>query len=212
MMVDLNRRPPLRIDYELDRRFEAAESLSDVVDALAPISRLPASWEDEISELRDDVTSLEARLAASETSLRRKVDLRLKAERLCNQASRYVVVSTSLADTHKVIRQDRQNFKTGIASYAAQLRQLREYLERNDRQSSASNGAGSAMPAAFVVFREELGALQLTIPSLPAAFGSSEASAEVASASSASSGCAADASGSSTALPLIRARPMTLAP
>ncbi|GMF19188.1 unnamed protein product [Phytophthora fragariaefolia] len=78
---------PLRTDYKLDRRLEAAESLSDVVDTLAPISRSPAPWEDEISELRDDVASLEARLAASEASLLREVDLRLKAERLCNQAS-----------------------------------------------------------------------------------------------------------------------------
>ncbi|GMF44938.1 unnamed protein product [Phytophthora fragariaefolia] len=87
LVVDLNRRPPLRTDYELDQRLEAAGSLSDVVDALAPIPRSPAPWEYELTELRDDVASLEARLATSEASLRREVDLRLKAERLCNQAS-----------------------------------------------------------------------------------------------------------------------------
>ncbi|GMF14405.1 unnamed protein product [Phytophthora fragariaefolia] len=85
LVVDLNRRPPLRT--ELDHRLEAAGSLSDVVSALAPVPRSPAPWEYELTELRDDVASLEARLAASEASLRRQVDLRLKAERLCNQAS-----------------------------------------------------------------------------------------------------------------------------
>ncbi|GMF60981.1 unnamed protein product [Phytophthora fragariaefolia] len=52
LVVNLNRRPPLRADYELDRRLEAAESLSNVVDALAPIPRSPAPLEDENSELR----------------------------------------------------------------------------------------------------------------------------------------------------------------
>ncbi|GMF51369.1 unnamed protein product [Phytophthora fragariaefolia] len=175
LVVDLNRRPPLRTDYELDQRLEAAGSLSDVVGSLAPVPRSPAPWEYELTELRDDVASLEARLAASEASLRREVDLRLKAERLCNQAShernaalenlrrirldhadagRQLVATNialeqssqaaaaleqrcrcldkSLADTHKVIRHDREQFKAGISSYAAQLRQLREYLEQSD--------------------------------------------------------------------------------
>ncbi|GMF48482.1 unnamed protein product [Phytophthora fragariaefolia] len=62
LVVDLNRRPPLRTDYELDQRLEAAGSLSDVVDALAPIPRSPAPWEYELTELRDDVALLEAQL------------------------------------------------------------------------------------------------------------------------------------------------------
>ncbi|GMG16351.1 unnamed protein product [Phytophthora fragariaefolia] len=49
LVVDLNRRTPLRTDYELARPLEATESLWDVVDALAPISRSRAPWEDEIS-------------------------------------------------------------------------------------------------------------------------------------------------------------------
>ncbi|GMF33991.1 unnamed protein product [Phytophthora fragariaefolia] len=79
LVVDWNRRPPLRTDYELDRRLKAAELLSGVVDALAPIPPSPAPWEDDISELRDDIASVEARLAASEASLRCEVDLLLKA-------------------------------------------------------------------------------------------------------------------------------------
>ncbi|GMF18035.1 unnamed protein product [Phytophthora fragariaefolia] len=130
LVVDLNRRPPLRTDYELDQRLEAAGSLSEVVEALAPIPCSPAPWEDELSELRDDVASLEAR----------------------------------------------------------------------ERQSSACGGAGSTMPAAFVTFLEELGALQLATQPLPAASGPSGVSAQAAPASSASSGDAADVSGSSTAL------------
>ncbi|GMF18417.1 unnamed protein product [Phytophthora fragariaefolia] len=247
LVVDLNRRPTLRIDYELDQRLEAAGSLSDVVDALAPIPRSPAPWEYELTELRDDVVSLEARLAASEASLRREVDLRLKAERLCNKASHernaalenlrrirldhadaaWQLVATnialeqssqaaavveqrccrldkSLADTHKVIRQDREQFKAGISSYAAQIRQLREYLEHSDRQSSVSGGASlasaSALPAAFATFLEELGALQLVIPPPPAASGSSEGSGPTLLASSGSLGEAAATSGSSTSL------------
>ncbi|GMF36162.1 unnamed protein product [Phytophthora fragariaefolia] len=218
LVVDLNRRPPLRTDHELDQHPEAAGLLSDVVDALAPFPRLPAPWEYELTGFRDDVASLEARLAASEASRRREVDLRLKAERLCNQAShernaaldnlrrirldradavRQLVATNiaveqssqaaaaleqrcrrldkSLADTHKVIRQDREQFKAGISSYAAQLRQLREYLEQSDRQSSASceasSASASAMPAAFATVLEELGALQLAIPPPPAASG-----------------------------------------
>ncbi|GMF54645.1 unnamed protein product [Phytophthora fragariaefolia] len=247
LVVDLNRRSPLHTDYELDQRLEAAGSLSDVFEALAPTPRSPAPWAYELTELRDDVASPEARLAASEASLRREVDLRLEAERLCNQpshernaalenlrrirldhadASRQLVATNSaleqssqaaavleqrcrrldksLADTHKVIRHDREQFNPGISSYAAQLRQLHEYLERSERQSSVSGGAGSAstsaMPAAFITFLEELGGLQLVIPPPPAASGSSEDSAEVASASSAASGGAADASDSSPAL------------
>ncbi|GMF32119.1 unnamed protein product [Phytophthora fragariaefolia] len=247
LVVDLNHRPPLRTDYEFSQRLEAAGSLSDVFDALAPIPRSPAPWEYELTELRDEVASLEARLAASEASLRREVDLRLKAERLCNQAShernaalenlrrirldhgdaarQFVATNIvleqssqaaaaleqrcrrldkSLADIHKVIRHDREQFKTGISSYAAQLRQLREYLEQSDRQSSASGGASSAsasaLPAAFATFLEELGSLQLAIPPPPAASGSSEGSGPTPLASSGSLGGAAAKSGSSTSL------------
>ncbi|GMF28881.1 unnamed protein product [Phytophthora fragariaefolia] len=247
LVVDLNRRPPRRIDYELDQRHEATGSLSDVVEALAPIPRSPAPWEHELSELRDDVASLEVRLATSEASLRREDDLRLNAERLCNQAShernaalenlrrlrldhadaaRQLVATNialeqsseaaavleqqcrrldkSLADNHKVIRQDQEHVKVGIASYAAQLRQLREYLEQSDRQSSVSGGtssaSASAMPAAFATFLEELGALQLAIPPPPSSSGSSEVSVPAPPASSGTSGGASATSGSSTSL------------
>ncbi|GMF46151.1 unnamed protein product [Phytophthora fragariaefolia] len=247
LVVDMNRRPPLRTDYELDQRREAAGPLSDVGDALAPVPRWPAPWEYELTELRDDVASLEARLAASEASLRREVDLRLKAERLCNQAShernaalenlrhiqldhadaaRQLVainialeqssqaaaaleqrcrrLDKALVDTHKVICHDGEQFKAGISSYAAQLRQLREYLKQSDRQSSASGGASSAsasaMPAAFATFLEELGALQLAIPPPAAASRTSEGSGPTPLASSGSLGGAAATSGSSTSL------------
>ncbi|GMF57228.1 unnamed protein product [Phytophthora fragariaefolia] len=247
LVVDLNRRAPVRTDYELDQRLEAAGSLSGVVDALAPIPRSLAPWEYELTELRDDVASLEARLAASEASLRREIDLRLKAERLCNQAShernaalenlrcirldhadaaRQLVATNialeqssqaaavleqrcrrldkSPADTLKVIRHDREQFKAGISSYAAQLRQLREYLEQSDRQSSGSGGASptsaSAMPVAFVTFLEELGTLQLAIPSPPATSGSSEGSGLAHPASSGLLDGAGAKSGSSTSL------------
>ncbi|GMF47188.1 unnamed protein product [Phytophthora fragariaefolia] len=107
----------------------------------------------------------------------------------------------SLADTHKVIRHDREQFKASIFSYAAQLR---EYLEQSDRQSSGSGGASSAsasaMPAALATFLEELGALQLAIPPPPAASGSSWVSGPTPPASSGSLGGAAAKSGSSTSL------------
>ncbi|GMF40707.1 unnamed protein product [Phytophthora fragariaefolia] len=199
LVVALNCRPPLRTDYELDQRLEAAGSLSDAVDTLAPAPRSPAPWEYELTELRDDVASLEARLAASEASLRRESSQAAAAlEQRCR------CLDKSLADTHKVIRHDREQFKAGISSYAAQLRQLREYLEQSDRQSSASGGArsasASAMPAAFATFLEELGALQLAIPPLPAASGSSEGSGLTPPASSGSLGGTATKSGSSTSL------------
>ncbi|GMF23707.1 unnamed protein product [Phytophthora fragariaefolia] len=162
LVVDLNRRPPLRTDYELDQRHVAAESLSDVVDALAPIPRSPAPWEYELTELRDDVSSLEARLAASEALLCRDVDLRLKAERLCNQAShernssqaaadleqRCRRLDKLLVDTHKVIRHDREQFKAGISSYAAQLRQLRDWRSRLRQQldgAAAKSGSSTSL-------------------------------------------------------------------
>ncbi|GMF49708.1 unnamed protein product [Phytophthora fragariaefolia] len=110
-------------------------------------------------------------------------------------------LNKALTDTHKVFRQDREQFKAGIASYATQLR---EYLERSERQSSVSGGGGSAstsaMPAVFVTFLEELGALQLAIPPLSAASGSSEGSVPTLPASSGSLGGAAATSGSSTSL------------
>ncbi|GMF38676.1 unnamed protein product [Phytophthora fragariaefolia] len=187
LVVDLNRRPPLRTYYEFDQRLEAAGSLSDVVDALAPVPRFPAPWEYELTELRDDVASLEAQLAASEASLHRERCRRL---------------DKSLADTHKVIRHDREQFKAGISSYTAQLRQLREYLEQSYQQSSVSGGASpasaSAMP--FVTFLEELGALQLAIPPPPATSGCSEGSGLAPPASSGSLDGAAAKSGSSTSL------------
>ncbi|GMF32020.1 unnamed protein product [Phytophthora fragariaefolia] len=214
---------------------------------VGPIPHSPAPWENELTELRGGVASLEARLAASEASLRREVDLRLKVERLCNQAShernaalenlrrlrfdhadaaRQLVATNialkqssqataileqcccrldkSLADTHKVIRQDREKFNAVIASYAAQLRQLREFLEQSDRQSSVSGGASSAsasaMLAAFTTFLEELCALQLAIPPPPAAFAFSEASVPAPPASSGTSGGVTVTSASSTSL------------
>ncbi|GMF30379.1 unnamed protein product [Phytophthora fragariaefolia] len=242
LVVDLNRRPPLRTDYELDQRLEAAASLSDVVDALAPVPRSPAPWEYDLTKLRSDVASLEARLVTSADSLHREVDHRFKAERLRNQAShehnaalenlRHIrlahavrqLVATdialeqgsqaaaaliqrcrrldkAMADTHKVIRQDREQFKAGISSYAAQLR---EYLKQSDRQNSASGGASSAsasaMPAAFATFLMELGALPLEILPPPVASGSSEGSGPTPLASSGSLGGAVATSGSSTSL------------
>ncbi|GMF56426.1 unnamed protein product [Phytophthora fragariaefolia] len=189
LVVDLYRRPPLHIDYELHQRLEAAGSLLDVVDALAPVPRSPGPWEYELTELLDDAASLEARLAASEASLRRE---------RCHRPDK------SLADIHNGIRHDREQFKTGISSCAAQLRQLREYLERSDRQSSVSGGtssaSASAMPAAFATFLEELGALQLVIPLPPSASGSSEASVPAPPVSSGASGGATATSGSSTSL------------
>ncbi|GMF34039.1 unnamed protein product [Phytophthora fragariaefolia] len=202
-------------------RLEAAGSLSDVVDALAPVPRLPAPWEYELTELRDDVASLEVRLAASEASHRREVGLRLKAERLCNQAShectaalenlwrirldhadaaRQLVATNiaseqssqaaavleqrcrrlakSLADTHKVIRHDREQFKAGISSKLG-------ICIRN---------------AAFVTFLEELGALKLAIPTPPTNPGSPEGSGLAPPASSRYLDGTATKSGSSTSL------------
>ncbi|GMF51143.1 unnamed protein product [Phytophthora fragariaefolia] len=211
LVVDLNRRPPLGSDYELDRRLKAAESLSNVVDALAPVSRSPAPWEGEIAELRDDVASLEAQLATSEASRRREVDLRLKAKCLCNQASHER--NAALEPPPRRLRLDhadaaRQLVATNIAleqssQAAAVLEQRCRRLDKSLADTSASIWSGvtaRALPPAFVTFLEELGALQLVIPPLPAASGSFEASAQAASASSASSGGAAGALGSSTAL------------
>ncbi|GMF25382.1 unnamed protein product [Phytophthora fragariaefolia] len=160
LVVDLNRRPPLRTDYKLDHRLEAAGSLSDVVDVLAP---------------------------TPPRSLGR-----------CRRLDK------SLADTHKVIRQDREQFKAGIASYAAQLRQIREYLEQSDSQSSVSGGISSAStsatPVAFATFLDKLGALQLAIPSPPSASGSFEASVSAPQAFSWTSGGATATSGCLTSL------------
>ncbi|GMF39297.1 unnamed protein product [Phytophthora fragariaefolia] len=104
----------------------------------------------------------------------------------------------------QVVRQDRENFKAGIASYATQLRKLRGYLERSERQSSVSGGAGSAstsaMPAAFTTFLEESGALQLAIPAPSATSASSEASVPTTPVSSGTLSGAAATSGSSTSL------------
>ncbi|GMF40727.1 unnamed protein product [Phytophthora fragariaefolia] len=216
LVVDLNRRSPLRADYELDQRLEAAGSLSDVVEALAPIPRSPAPWEYGLTEFRDDVASLEARLAASEASLRRELVATNIALEQSSQAAaaleqRCRRLDKSLADTHKVIRHDREQFKAGISSYAAQLRQLRAYLEQSDRQSSASGGASSAsasaMPAAFATFLEELGALQLAIPPPPAASVSSEGSGPTPPASSGSFGGAAGQEGSESSAKLQSAPP-----
>ncbi|GMF57297.1 unnamed protein product [Phytophthora fragariaefolia] len=197
LVVDLNRRPPLRTDYELDQRLEAAGSLSDVAGALAPVPRSPVPWEYELTELRDDVASLESRLAASEAS-----SVSSQAATVLVQRCRRL--DKSLADTHKVIRHDREQFKAGISSYAAQLRQLREYLEQSDRQGSGSGGASSAsasaMLAAFVTFLEELGALRLAIPPPLATSGSSEGSGLAPPASSRSLDGTAAKSGSSTSL------------
>ncbi|GMF33990.1 unnamed protein product [Phytophthora fragariaefolia] len=56
------------------------------------------------------------------------------------------------------------------------------------------------MPAAFTTFLEELGAIELVIPSAPATLGSSEASAPVTPAPMGIPGGAATKSGSSTSL------------
>ncbi|GMF23439.1 unnamed protein product [Phytophthora fragariaefolia] len=97
-------------------------------------------------------------LVATNIALEQSSQAAAVVEQLCRRLDK------SLADTHKVIRQDREHFKAGISLYATQLRQLREYLERSERQSSVSGGASSAsasaMPAAFATFLEELGALQ----------------------------------------------------
>ncbi|GMF45539.1 unnamed protein product [Phytophthora fragariaefolia] len=98
----------------------AAESLSDVVDVLAPISRSPAPWEDEISELRDDVASLEMQLTASEASLHREVDLRLKAERLCNQASQG---RNAALENHRWLRLDHTDASRQLVATNIELEQ-----------------------------------------------------------------------------------------
>ncbi|GMF34021.1 unnamed protein product [Phytophthora fragariaefolia] len=213
LVVDLNRQPPLRTDYELDQRLEAAGSLSDVVDALALIPRSPAPWEYELTELRDDVASLEARLAASEASLRREVDLRFKAERLCNQASHE---RNAALENLRRIRLDhadasRQLVATNIAleqssQAAAVLEQRCRRLDKSPADThkvirqERDSASAPTIPAAFVTFLEELGALQLAIPPPPATSGSPEGSGLAPPASSGSLDGTAAKSGSLTSL------------
>ncbi|GMF15161.1 unnamed protein product [Phytophthora fragariaefolia] len=148
LVVDLNRRPPLRTDFELDQRLEAAGSLSDL-----------------------DHADAARQLVATNIALEQISEAAAVFEQRCCRLDK------SLADTYKLIRQDRENFKAGITTYATQLRQLRRYLEQSERHSSVSGGTGSAststMPAAFATFLEALGALQLVIPAPPATSGSS---------------------------------------
>ncbi|GMF64354.1 unnamed protein product [Phytophthora fragariaefolia] len=63
LVVDLNRRPPLRTDYELDQRLEAADSLSDLRSAvrLASGSRQSAC----ATKLRTSATMLSRTFGAS---------------------------------------------------------------------------------------------------------------------------------------------------
>ncbi|GMF20882.1 unnamed protein product [Phytophthora fragariaefolia] len=171
LVVNLNRRPPLRTDYVLDQRLEA--------DGL-------------------DYADAARQVVATNIALEQSYQAAAVLEQRCRRLDK------SLAGTHKVIRQDREQFKAGIASYAAQPRQLREYLVQSHRQSSVSGGtsstSASAMPAAFSTFLEELNVLQLSIPPPPSASGSSEASVPTPPASSGTSGGATATSGSSTSL------------
>ncbi|GMF52966.1 unnamed protein product [Phytophthora fragariaefolia] len=208
LAIGLNHQPPLRTDYELDQRLEAPGSLSD----LRSVVRLT-------SGLKQTACATKLRTSAALPS--RTFDAsglimpmlpgslwRLALEQSSQAAAaleqRCCRLDKSLADTHKDIRHDREQFKASISSYAAQLHQLREYLEQSDRQSSASGGASSApasaIPVAFATFLEELGALLLAIPPPPAASGSSDGSGPTPPASSGSLGGAAAKSESSTSL------------
>ncbi|GMG18056.1 unnamed protein product [Phytophthora fragariaefolia] len=213
LVVDLNRRPPLRTDYELDQRLEAAGSLSDVFDGLDPIPRSAAPWEYELTDLRSDVASLAARLAASETLLRRSTTLTLlgsswlptlRWNRAPQFSSSDAVASTSLWRTPtrsfaKIESNSRLvSPRTRSASPAPRI-----FVAERPSELwlwGASSASASTMPAAFATFLEELGALQLVIPLPPAASGSSEGSGPTPTASSGSLGGAAATSGSSTSL------------
>ncbi|GMF19780.1 unnamed protein product [Phytophthora fragariaefolia] len=197
---------------ETDGGSPSRPPLAGVAEASAPSSLPTASTEDASGEgsesslpQPDDALSpsldyayAARQLVATNIALEQSSQAAEVLEQRCRRLDK------SLADTHKVIRQDRGQFKAGIASYAAQLRQLREYLEQSDRPSSVSRGtssaSASAMPAAFSTFLEELGSLQLVIPPPPSASGSSEASVPAPPASSGISGGAGATSGSSTSL------------
>ncbi|GMF35707.1 unnamed protein product [Phytophthora fragariaefolia] len=215
LIVDLNRRPPLRINYESDRHLEAAESLSYVVDALSPVSRSPAPWEDEMSELQDDVASLEARLAASEASLCREVVI--KAERLCNKA---LHVPNAALENLRRLRQDHadaalQLMPTNIALEPSSraTAALEQRCRRLDKSLADTHNQGWFRNAhSLRNLLEELRALQLAIPPPPAASESSEASAQTVSFSSAPSGGASDVSGSLTALAIYSSSSVTSGP
>ncbi|GMF53692.1 unnamed protein product [Phytophthora fragariaefolia] len=177
---------------------EAAGSLSDV---LTPVPRSPAPWKYELTELRGDVASLEARLAASDASLRREVDLRLRpsacATKLRTCATRpsrtfggsgsttLTLLGSSWPPPLRWNRAPKLPWSSSSGAVAS------------TRTSSAST---AAMPAGFATFLEELGALQLAIPPPPSASGSSEASVPAPPASSGTSGGATATSGSSTSL------------
>ncbi|GMF37983.1 unnamed protein product [Phytophthora fragariaefolia] len=184
-------------------------SKSNVVNALALIPRSPAPWEEDIAELQDDVASLEARFAASEAPLRHEVNLYLKAERLCNQASQewnaaldnLRRLDKSLAATHKVVHRDR-----GWHHVIRHTASPAPWVVQCDRQRSDSGEASpvsvSTVPAAFTTFLEEVGALQLVIPAQPATSGSSRASTPATPPSLGTPSGAAAMSGSSTTSPV----------
>ncbi|GMF59859.1 unnamed protein product [Phytophthora fragariaefolia] len=135
LVVDLYRGPPLRTDYELDRRLEAAESLSDAERLCNHASQVRNTALDNLRRLRLDHADAARQLVATNIALEQGSQAVAALEQRCRRLVK------SLADTHKVIHQDRGNFKAGIATYWAQLHQLREYLERSDRPSSDPSNA-----------------------------------------------------------------------
>ncbi|GMF36829.1 unnamed protein product [Phytophthora fragariaefolia] len=195
LVVDLNRRPPLRTDYGLDQRLEAAGSLSDVVEALAPIPRSPAPWEHELSELRDDVASRKARLAASEASLRREVELRLKAKCVCNQA---LDERNAVLETLRRLRLDHADAARQLVATNIALEQGSQAVAVLEQRCRRLNKSLADIHKVIRQERESLNAgLQSAIPPPPAASGSSEGSGPAPLASSGSLGGAAATSGSS---------------
>ncbi|EGZ04570.1 hypothetical protein PHYSODRAFT_427048, partial [Phytophthora sojae] len=144
LMVGLVRHPPLRVDYELDQRFERAQSLGEVVEALNPDPcGLLMGWDEEMRKLRLEVQYFERRAQHFELLLNQETDLKNQAQILCTRASferneLFEVVKSLRHERDAVWRQLRKH-NTAMATNDETIALLRSQCERYEASLKASD-------------------------------------------------------------------------
>ncbi|GMF16512.1 unnamed protein product [Phytophthora fragariaefolia] len=138
LVVDLNRRPSLRTDYELDQRLEAAGSLSDSSQAAAVIEqrchRLDKSLADTHRVIRHDRGQCKAGISSY------AAQLRLLREYL-EQSDRHSSVSGGASSASA------SAMPAAFATFLEELGALRLAIPPPPAASGSSEGSGLAPPA-----------------------------------------------------------------
>ncbi|KAJ8572039.1 hypothetical protein ON010_g4791 [Phytophthora cinnamomi] len=132
LMVGLVHFPPLRVDSDLDRCLDGAQTLGAVINAMVLSEQSPSpGWDAEMDDLRPEVSYYQAQLNRCDARFRQGIDQRRKFEVLCHQAS---TERNQLTDKYRAVRAERASLSREIGIAINELRQSAEISDNLNAQ------------------------------------------------------------------------------